>query len=400
MVQSARPSSLSRRSLLGVIAASGLAPRPVAAVEPDGDLVSFSYRYALPAFEMARLRFHQVFDASNPTRVPVNTLTHARRLADPSSRAVTTPNNDTLYSSASLDLTKGPVRIDVPDFGARYYSIALMDVFTNNFAYIGRRTTGTAAGSFVVADAGWRGNIPDGARLIRAPTPYVTLLMRILVQGSGDLDAVHRLQDSVRLGAARPGVQPLIPITPQQDPINFVAVVNQILGINPPPAADLRALRRVAVAGIMPGAGGPSPEQARLWTAHFADAQAALRRDATGWAHQLVDGWSYSAPNTGNFGTDYETRAAVALGGLLALTREEAIYAGATTDSLGRPLDPANAYRLRLPREMPVGAFWSLSMYRLDPDGRLFFSENVLHRYAIGDRTPGLQRNQDGSLDI
>jgi hypothetical protein len=49
---------------------------------------------------------------------------------------------------------------------------------------------------------------------------------------------------------------------------------------------------------------------------------------------------------------------------------------------------------------MPVDGFWSLSVYSVEPDGRRFFADNVLHRWAIGDRTPGLDRNADGSLDI
>jgi len=34
------------------------------------------------------------------------------------------------------------------------------------------------------------------------------------------------------------------------------------------------------------------------------------------------------------------------------------------------------------------------------PDGRLFFADNPIRRYSIGDRTPGLRRNADGSLDL
>jgi len=112
------------------------------------ELSPSDYRYALPAYEIARLLYRQSFDPANPHRVPVNTLNHARKLADHSARFVTTPNNDTLYSSANLNLHAGPVRIDVPDFGSRYYSIALIDEFTNNFAYSGRRTTGPKAGAF------------------------------------------------------------------------------------------------------------------------------------------------------------------------------------------------------------------------------------------------------------
>jgi hypothetical protein len=39
-------------------------------------------------------------------------------------------------------------------------------------------------------------------------------------------------------------------------------------------------------------------------------------------------------------------------------------------------------------------------MYERTFDGRQFFTENPLKRYAIGDRTPGLTSNADGSLDI
>jgi hypothetical protein len=58
-----------------------------------------------------------------------------------------------------------------------------MDEFTNNFAYIGRRTTGTKAGSFPVVGPSWQGPASQEIRVIRAPTPDVTLLVRILVDG-------------------------------------------------------------------------------------------------------------------------------------------------------------------------------------------------------------------------
>jgi hypothetical protein len=90
----------------------------------------------------------------------------------------------------------------------------------------------------------------------------------------------------------------------------------------------------------------------------------------------------------------------VALGGLLALTREEAIYGTAVTDSAGRALDASHRYRLHVPAHLPIDAFWSISSYEVEPDGRLYFFDNPLRRYAIGDRTSGLKRNADGSIDI
>jgi hypothetical protein len=53
-----------------------------------------------------------------------------------------------------------------------------------------------------------------------------------------------------------------------------------------------------------------------------------------------------------------------------------------------------------VPADLPVGAFWSLSMYRMEPDGRGFFVDNPIDRYTIGDRTPGIGREADGSLVV
>ena len=72
----------------------------------------------------------------------------------------------------------------------------------------------------------------------------------------------------------------------------------------------------------------------------------------------------------------------------------EAVYPSAETDNRGDFLTGAHRYRLHIPvGGIPVDVFWSLSMYELMPDGRLFFLENPIKRYAIGDRTRGLKKN-------
>jgi hypothetical protein len=53
-----------------------------------------------------------------------------------------------------------------------------------------------------------------------------------------------------------------------------------------------------------------------------------------------------------------------------------------------------------LPAQLPLDGFWSLSMYEATADGQFFFTDNPLKRYAIGDRTAGMKRNADGTLDI
>jgi hypothetical protein len=361
--------------------------------------VSLAYRYALPVYELARLRYQQSFNPANPKRLPLNTLQHARQLADHNSRAVTAPNNDTLYSNANLDLRSGPVRIDVPEFGSRYYSIALVDAFTNNFAYIGKRATGSHAGSYLVAGPGWKGDVPAEVHLIHAPTPDVFLLVRILVDGPEDLEAVHKLQDAIVLTGPALNTNANAPIAPiANDGPNFVAVVNQTLRDNLPPAQDAAILAKISSVGLWPGDTALSAENEAIWKSTFAQAQAELRNVKR--PSQLVNGWSYLPAEIGDFGRNYDLRAAVALSVLLALTPEEATYGSAVLDAKGEKLDGTRRYRIHVPKELPVDAFWSISIYEVEPDGRVFFADNPIHRYAIGDRTRGLKRNSDGSIDI
>jgi hypothetical protein len=388
-------------TLLAALSISGafLKAETPATAQDAQQTVSLAYRYALPVYELARLRYQQSLNPANPNRLPLNTLQHARQLADHNSRWVTAPNNDTLYSSANLDLRSGPVRIDVPDFGSRYYSIALVDAFTNNFAYIGKRTTGTHAGSYLVAGPGWNGAAPEGVHLIHAPTPDVFLLVRILIDGPEDLEAVHKLQDAIRLTGPtllHDAHAPLAPV-PNDGP-NFVAVVNQALRDNLPPAQDAAILANISRVGLWPGAPALSAENEALWKSSFAQAQAELRNAKRPF--RLADGWSYSPAEIGDFGTNYDLRAAVALSGLLALTPEEATYGSAILDAKGHKIDGTRRYRIHVPKEVPVDAFWSISIYEVEPDGRVFFADNPIHRYAIGDRTRGLKRNADGSIDI
>jgi hypothetical protein len=65
-------------------------------------------------------------------------------------------------------------------------------------------------------------------------------------------------------------------------------------------------------------------------------------------------------------------------------------------------LDGKGRYGLRFEagQSPPAGAFWSLTMYEVTPEGRAFLVDNPLSRYAIGDRTHGLVRGADGSLEI
>lgn len=103
----------------------------------------------------------------------------------------------------------------------------------------------------------------------------------------------------------------------------------------------------------------------------------------------------------GDFGNNHALRASVALGGLGGLPPEEAMYFVRFHDDATASLDGRHRYRLRVPPGgIPTDSFRSFSMYAPTADSQRFFVDNPIGRYAIGDRTPGLVSNADGSLDI
>ena len=358
------------------------------------------YIFTFPLYEMYRVRY---LAERAPFRTERNVFHHRRELADHTTRAVTTPNADTLYSSSFLDLSPGPLLLEVPEIADRYYSLAFLDFYTNNFANVGTRATGGHAGTYLIAGPGWTGTLPPNTSVIRSPTNAVWLLGRFLVTGPQDLAAIHREQDGLKLSPVASGGLPASlggPAVLPNDPWNYFAVANDVLTENPPPARDAAIIARMAAIDVGPGRHfDPSHFDAQAQQELLAGIAEAKQQIATRQIRgKTVNGWAYPAPGIGNFGIDYLLRAAIALRGLGALEPAEAMY----LSRVGEALTGERRYRLHfdagdLP---PANGFWSLSAYEIMPDGRRFLAANPIGRYSIGDHTPGLLRNPDGSLDL
>jgi hypothetical protein len=376
----------------------------IAGAYAEDDLAAIArdaYVYTFPLYEMYRVRYQAHYSQANPRRVPVNHFLHRRELADHTSRSVTTPNNDTLYSSSFLDLSRGPLVLEVPEITDRYFSLALMDFYTNNFAYVGTRTGNRH--NYLIAGPGWTGPQAGDRQLISAPTNAVWLLGRFLVTGASDLPRVHAMQDSLKLyplAATDPPPASAIPAVTPSDPWNYFAVVNHALSENPPPQRDAAIVARMATIGLAPGqVFDPARFDATQRQALLAGVEQGRQLVAAGNPRgKVVNGWAYPVPGLGNFGTDYLLRAVTALKGLAALEPIEAT----TLSHVGEALDGSHVYRLHFEHDRlpPAAAFWSLSIYEIMPDKRLFFAYNPIRRHSIGDCTPDLRRNQDGSLDL
>lgn len=409
-------------ALLAMIAVLFAGVAPAVPDAPIGEAEAYTigveaYTYAYPLVLMEVTR-RVATNAATPGKghAPVNQFMHLPRYPDASFKDVVRPNADTLYSNLWFDVGKEPLILTLPDTKGRYHVIPLMDMWTDVFATLGSRTTGTAGGNFAIVGPRWKGALPKGVRPIVSPTETGWIIGRIQTNGAADYDYVHTLQAGLKATplsawgkpwtAPKGKVDPAIDMAPPVDqlarmnPARFFALFAESLKRNPPHAADYPMLLRMQRIGIVPG---QSFDLARASPA----VRAALTRAAADAYKRIVgrratfgiprNGWISPASMIGTYGNDYLLRAFIAFAGLGALPPGEAIYPMAPIDGDGKMLNGASNYVLHFDKDQlpPADAFWSLTMYGQDQ----FFVANPIDRFAIGDRDK-LKFNPDGSLDL
>jgi hypothetical protein len=141
--------------------------------------------------------------------IPVNTLyTESQALfTDPLHAPASAPkvatsgvNHDTLLMVGWIDLRQEPLVLHVPDMNGRYYSVQFTDPSKNtNFAYVGKRTTGTSAGDFLITRPGWQGTLPTGVAQISSPVKAVLVIGRTLVESDSDVATAYDLSKQIQL---------------------------------------------------------------------------------------------------------------------------------------------------------------------------------------------------------
>jgi hypothetical protein len=338
-----------------------------------------------------------------------------RQLADASYRDGGSPNNDTLYSIAWVDVSKQPVILSHPDMGDRYFTFEIASLDSDNFAYAGKRTTGGKAGNFAIVGPDWKGTLPDGVTALSpSRTPTVLIFGRTLVDGAADVPNVNKLQDQYKLtpldlwgkqNAVVPDNRDVwSPFDAKSDLLADFKTMNRAMTEEPPSAAHEPLLKFFASVGLGPNQDVDKMDEAtKRGLARAAKGGKDLLKNifVGGWTSKIVNGWKYPPPTMGRAGLsdDFVTRGAIqCLGGIIANDPAEAVYLNTSTDVNGQTLNGKNHYVLRFPPGQlpPVNAFWSITMYGLDAN----FVANPINRYSIGNRTEGVQRDEDGGLTI
>jgi hypothetical protein len=379
---------------------------------------AYAYGYPLVLMDVTRRVMTHV-SSPRETALLLNQFAHARSFPGPEIRSVVSPNVDTLYSVAWLDVSREPVVLHVPDTQGRYYLMPMLGAWTNVFASPGKRTTGTGEGDFAIVGPGWQGTLPDGVREIKAPTGMVWIIGRTQTNGNADYEPVHAIQRQYTLtplsSFGKAYTTPTkVPVDPKVDaktpPVNqvermdvatFFGTMTRLMKDNPPPPADAPVVKRLASIGIV---AGDEFDPGRLDGATRKGLERALKaarekiKEPPSDVRSLIeDGWLVQRTGMGSYGANYQKRAYVALIGLGANLPQDAIYPMTRVDGDGKPLTGANRYVIHFDkgRTPPVNAFWSVTVYDMEQ----FLVPNPIKRYAIGDRDR-LKFNEDGSLDL
>src|SRR5262249_28124630 len=210
------------------VAADAITEREANAIGVD----TYFYFYSPVTMDLTRKQLTNI-EPGKGFGGPMNTFANIPAYPTAEDRAVVRPNFDTLYSSAWLDLTKEPTVVSVPDTNGRYYLLPILDMWTDVFASLGWRTTGTQAQTLVIVPLGWRPDmqdrlvdnfkLPTDTQRLEAPTPYVWIIGRIKTDGPADYDAVHKIQAGLK-------VTPLSQWGKTPEPIPF----------KPDPAVDMK----------------------------------------------------------------------------------------------------------------------------------------------------------------
>ena len=414
------PLSISRRRF-SLLAATAMMPLASATVRAQADVTADEARaiageawaYAYAPLQGYQTMYSQTQNTSFGGYVGgFNQFRHYARSSTPADTDIVTPNNDTPYSWAWLDLRAEPIVLSLPAVPApRYYVNQWFDLYTHNFAYSGVRATGREAGNYLFAGPRWTGEIPQGiTRVFVAETEFVGTLTRTQLFGPDDVTAMQAVQAAYKLtplsqftGTAAPAPAPAVNWPEwnagKAEGIGFIAYLNALLPFMPVVPAEQEMFARFARIGIGPDVPfDPDklpPEIRAAMEEGIAEAAAALKAGAVqqkdsralfGTRQELGDGYITKR----NYG---------AMLGIYGNTKEEAVYGSQQTDADGKLLDGNRRWILRFePGKLPpVTEFWSITMYNLP---QRLLVDNPLNRYSIGDRTEGLKLEADGSLEI
>jgi len=393
--------------------AADLTPAETKAIAEEG------FIYGLPIVMNYAVMYEYAVDKnSGQYKAPFNQIKNEARVYTYKDTAVVTPNSDTPYSFAWLDLRAEPMVLSVPAVEkGRYYAVQLEDGNTFNYGYIGSRATGNEAGYYMVAGPDWKGETPPGIKnVFHSTTQFSIAGYRTQLFGPEDMPNVVKVQSgykvqplSAYLKQSAPPAAPTIKfpkINKELAKTGFFDYLDFSLQFAPPGPEERDIREQLARLGI--GAGKTfdfkalSPEQKAAVIEGVKTGEAKVKAFLAGGVKD-INGWKIGSwfGDRAFYNGNWLKRAAGAQGGIYGNDSVEATYPLTKTLADSEPLDGSkHNYTLTFAAGQypPVNAFWSVTMY----DGKSqLLVKNPINRYLINSpMEPNLKKNADGSLTL
>jgi hypothetical protein len=377
------------------------------------------YIFGLPIVMNYAIMYEYAVDRSSAQfKAPFNQIKNEARVFTYQDTTVITPNSDTPYSFAWMDLRAEPTVISVPAVEKpRYYAVQLIDGNTYNYGYIGARATGSEAGDYMIVGPEWQGETPPRVKKVfRSGTQFSLGAIRTQLFSADDMPNVVAVQAgykvqplSAYLGRPAPPAAPVVafpPITEASARTNFFEFLDFALQFAPATANEAAISTDLARIGVGAGktfAFQDLPPELKQEIAAGMQAGQAKVTEGVATAGTNINGWRVSAMlgDAAFFHGNWLLRSIGAQAGIYGNTAIEATYPITRTDADGQPLDGSkNNYTLTFAagETPPVNAFWSVTMY--DGTTQLLI-RNPLNRYLINSpMLPNLIKGSDSSLTL
>ncbi len=405
-------------SIVGIPAAVSRAAEMPSVAETK-QIAEEGFIYGLPIVMNYAVMYEYVIDKnSGQYKAPFNQIHNEARVFTYQDTAIVTPNSDTPYSLAWLDLRAEPIVLSVPVIEkSRYYSVMLVDGNTFNYGYIGSRATGNAPGAYMVVGPDWKGTAPPGIKQVfRSTTQFSLAAYRTQLFDPADIDNVKKIQAGYKVQPLSAYLkQPAPPAAPKIDfpkidkesaKTGFFEYLDFSLPFAPPGPEEKAIRAKLVRIGVGPGKTFDfkdlSAEHKEAVAAGMKAGEAKIEKFLE-TALKTVNGWKLSDPfgDRAFFSGDWLKRAAGAQAGIYGNVVIEAAYPMTKTLADGTPLDGSkHNYTLTFPAGQlpPVNAFWSVTMY----DGKTqLLIKNPIDRYLVNSpMLPGMKKGADGSLTL
>ena len=353
----------------------------------DIQKIKESFAYVYPVMGMYELMYDQIVKEH---KTDFQEFMHTANVSTPETTFVPAPNNDTTYSRCWLDLRNGPVILNTPDTKDRYYTIQLLDMFSDTVDNLGKRKYGTNAHRFAIMHEDCKEQVAEDMIVIRCKTYFALAFLRVLIGDESQLTEVKQIQSGFIANALHKESMQALPVYDTKTKKAYLDTACKIMEIICTPAYDLQEKKALEELKQI--------EETELEQC-FTEMLKSIDEGGRAFGED-VQGWRIARKNIGIYGKDYFQRSVVWFKGALANVPEESLYPTTFMDADGALLDGSqHRYRLHFCKHQlpPVSQFWSLTMYIYR---NAMLSENPIHRYSLGDRSKDLQYESDGSLTI